>query len=721
MKTVYFYFILFLGLLANLDANAQCQLPAAGWYTDQAIDAAGCNGESFSAPYEAWEHEMYFSVVQASATYTFSLTGCSQTAWGSPVEITVWEGSTSGGPGSATLTGGTVIANVTNTCNATFTASVSDTVFFIVNGEGNCGNPLNMTDNGVPTITTISGVSCACGDAFCDSPVESYCNCDQDCDCTGGGAAFVDMFPNPALSPNPVVYCPTTLGDTVNSVPFRVFVPIAPFSGASLPTCITGWNIATSEGSLLRSTALPTALSPTDTVNELTIFYLSVTDADIAAAVGGVTTITFTDATGPGTCTFTFDVDWNGVIVDDDGNPWAGSADGECGCSPPSATIVDYDCNTNTLTFNVSDVGLPSAGSPGFTWAVEDGSATPIIITDTGNYSFVLDNNLRSWDIIASDSVNDDCNVGFFRVYPDCRMVCSGGTDLLLEGGFDSIPAIAWDEISESQSGPTGNAVINFINPVFGALEGPSAAIMGGLGLTDGSDTLYRTQISQVVSISSGSAAALHLWGWLLACDSKEDVFTVEVNGDILLTIEGDDVRCEDGNWYEYSLDLSAYAGGTDDTITLTLSEFEVNGGTTVFFVDEMVLEECGDCPPLLSLSGISAGDFSYYADTIITNQTVQSPDSINYIAQDEVNLDNDFEAQLGSIVVAYIDDCVVVRPIVSSPTSRRSNSAMLPTGKKVATSRIHISSNDWNKINKTKILEKNLQKKYISKQVRKE
>ncbi len=680
MKPQFLLIALILFFITSISLFAQpCQIAGAGFYTDQDIDVAGCNGQSINAPYQAWAGEMYFTVVQAGGNYTFELVGCSQSAWGAPVSITVWEGSTSDGPGGTILTGGTAIATASGVCDVTFTASASDTVFFVVTTTTGCGNPVQQIDNGVATVTTNSGVSCGtCGDAVCDSPGEDYCNCVEDCDCMGGASVFADMFPTISISPDPVVYCPSTLGDTSTTGPFQVFIPIAPFSSASLPSCVTGWHISTTEGSLFRSTAIPTPLMPGDTVNELIVFYLAVSDADIAAAAGGITTVTFTDATGPGTCEFTLDIDWNDTIVDDDGNPWAGSATDQCGCRPPMATLVDYDCNTNTLTFNVNDVGLPSSGSMGFTWLVEDGSASPIVISDTGNYSFVLDDNTRSWDIIASDSVNDACDVGFFRVYPDCRVVCNGGTDLIVEGDFETVPTVAWSEVSESQSGPTGNSVVNLINPVFGALDGSGAAIMGALGLTAGADTLYHTEISQVVSIPDNASSALHFWAWMIACDSSADMLTVSVNSNVELVIDGGDVRCGDGNWYEYSIDLTAYAGGADDTLKFEVNEFELNGGSTVIFIDEVVLEECVDCPPVLNLAGATSGDITYRADTINTRQSVTDPDSVNYLAGEEVNLQSDFETQLGSIVIAEIEDCAIAPPIIPSPSSQ---SLQLPEG----------------------------------------
>lgn len=319
--------LVLLAALFNRQTMAQtpCTQFNGGPYSDQAIDVAGCDGSTLSAPYQAWLNEFYFTDVVAGGNYTFSLAGCSNTAWGAPVVITaILNGTPGTNPAGATpgnITGGTVLGTV-QSCDITFTSPEDGTVFFVLSTTTGCGGALAQTDNGTPTITTNSGVACgSCGDGDC-SAGETYCTCGQaggDCECTTndinvqliglnaqGGLAIA------APGDPTIVRCADSFTSGTPPADGAIYVTMAYFGSACLgatngdnpPTPASPWVTATSNF----GTVVNVPGQAVTTQAELFIFFLEVTQADIDAS-GGIVTVTFGDETPGANCALPFEID----------------------------------------------------------------------------------------------------------------------------------------------------------------------------------------------------------------------------------------------------------------------------------------------------------------------------------------------------------------------------------------------------------------------------
>ncbi|MCC7223742.1 MAG: T9SS type A sorting domain-containing protein [Chitinophagales bacterium] len=362
-------------------AKAQCLEYAAGPYSDQgAISTSGCDGTTVAAAYQAWANEVYSSTAVAGGSYTVSLGApgaCNNTAWGDDVTITVIEGGTptddappAGGPGS--IVGGTVVASTTG-CSLDFTATATGPVFFIFSTESSCGGAITSADNGTPTLTTNSGVSCECGNGNCNAAIgESFATCPGDCPCE---SAFDFLsWPDFAALTTPIIYCPEQLTDAglgynggTNTDPAVVYIPFVISSDNEL-TSTPGdtddafGSLSTTEGELYASTSPP---SP-NAAGEASRFiqFLRLTQADIDAS-GGTTTITFTGDNS--SCAETITITWADVLNADNIAAQCTPCNDDAGTlSGPSQV-----CFGETFTINSTGVSFdPASGSDGILYGV---------------------------------------------------------------------------------------------------------------------------------------------------------------------------------------------------------------------------------------------------------------------------------------------------------------------------------------------------------------
>ncbi len=241
-----------------------------------------------------------------------------------------------------------------------------------------------------------------CGNNVC-AYAESYCNCAQDCDCTGTSALFVTDLntASPVGSTVPVVYCTSEIANgVIDPFPEIIYIPFAP--NGQQP-CVTAWNVTTDHGTLYLEGPL----------GDLSIGLLGLTDEDLNTS-NGLITLTFSDATTAGGCTFTSTIDMS-TAVDSNENPWAGTAMEACPgvCIPPTLTFVSYNCSTSAATFDFTDVGMPSAGSNGFTAQIQAVDGTVLssgIPISVGIIVIQLPDN-QAYNIVFTDGVSAECNV----------------------------------------------------------------------------------------------------------------------------------------------------------------------------------------------------------------------------------------------------------------------------------------------------------------------
>jgi len=335
-RTLLLALMLLLSLGINTAAQAQCTNYAGGPYNDQEIDVAGCDGTSISAPYNAWLNEVYFTDVLAGGNYTFDIcTGYDPAAWGGEATITaILNGTPSGAP-PGTIDGGTVLGTVTG-CSITFDATADGTVFFVISTESDCGGALLEVDNGLPTITTNSGVPCGgCGNGTCDVG-ESYSNCPGDCPCNTT-TVFATFSPTgqPAVSPVPTAFCESFFtGDPAAAPVAYVGVAVFPGDGAL-------YDFTTEDGFPFYGID-DTGFFTNSQFQPGFIGFMQITD-DLIAAAGATTTINFSDGAGcSGSLTIDWAADFPGLVVADL-------------CDEPAVSTPGADLCDDAFSLDVSD------------------------------------------------------------------------------------------------------------------------------------------------------------------------------------------------------------------------------------------------------------------------------------------------------------------------------------------------------------------------------
>ncbi len=509
-------------------------------------------------------------------------------------------------------------------------------------------------------------------DLTCDVAAgEFYCVCTSDCPCgytqANNDVVFISGYETGSFagSVTPFVYCESQVSTgAIDQIPEMVYIPFAPLAGSP---CIPTWDLSTDFGSIFASTD---PISPSTDVDDGFIALVGLTDADITAS-GGTVTVTFDDPNGP--CSIPLVIDLSTALNSGD-VAWSGTAAAECPgvCGSPEATFVSYDCAAPSVTIEVRNLGTPSAGSTGFTWTLQDATGTVIStipVTALGNVVIPLPDNTQIYDLVASDGVTPGCDVGFFNnpnFYGDCRMVMAGCTDIIMEGDFETVPPVAWTELSVDNSNtPTPFAIVG-PTP---ALADANGAWLGGYGnAAIGTGAPFTTTISQMMTIPAGTAT-LYFWAEVPVMQTSH-TFTMDVDGTVLLT-NADVLPNEDLNWREYSVDLSAFADGAMHTITFNLIEDGTDpdgDGTfqTNIFIDEVILESCSSaCPPDYAvggnggLTGTEAGTADYETDgSIDSDQTIASTAMVDYDSAIDIDLSPNFEVQLGAIFCAFIDGC---------------------------------------------------------------
>lgn len=316
---------LWLCCCAMLSAIAQpdpCTTFNGGPYSTPAFNIAGCDGQTVAAPFAAWVNEVYVSDLFAGGEYTFSIAGCDDSSWDGEVVINVLQGGTLNpdpdgyqGPGTGSIDGATVITVATG-CEVTFTATVSGTYYFILTTATACGGENTQVDNGAPpAIETLANVDCGvCGDGVCGAG-EGYCLCAEDCSCTdllnpvfifwdptGGTGGTGGWIGDSGLSSDNL-FCPLDLEERLGTPGEEgsAYIGIG-FFGSD---CLAG-SVFTIEPS--QGIVIATDLASVTEIDEATVYFLQVNQADIDAS-GGTTTLTLINPDDDN-CSVEYAIDW---------------------------------------------------------------------------------------------------------------------------------------------------------------------------------------------------------------------------------------------------------------------------------------------------------------------------------------------------------------------------------------------------------------------------
>ena len=382
-KVIFFLGILFLFFITNQSTFAQCitadntynNLNTAGGAPCSADGVAACSTtdpDFTGGGFGIFGSEAYsLDNAVAGGSYTFDMcAGVGIGAWIPEVTILAPDGTTvdawNGGP----ATGST--ATFAGQCSLTWTASQSGTYTILINELGtfsgdapsqvDCTTTLTV-DNGNPT------VSCATGSL----PVCPVLGCTA-------AATWVDLAAG-VTSATPVLLCNAT-NDTI-------FVGVGDLGIAT--------NISTDFGDLPNGAALPVA----------TAGVVAYSNAELAAAAGGMDSIILTDQTDP-TCSDTLVLDLAGIT----------DVTAFCTACTVDPTWVDFDAMGNPV-LSATPVPFCSANSDSISLLIAAvGNAAAYDLTSTGGTldsafvagGFITGLNFSQADLDALDIGN--CGAG---------------------------------------------------------------------------------------------------------------------------------------------------------------------------------------------------------------------------------------------------------------------------------------------------------------------
>ncbi len=648
MNKMFSMFCLMLFSLSfSINGHAQCTTFNGGPYTN--LNTVMPNGIAPCDPncgtvytitaFEVWSSEAYvfYGVIEGNSYTVDICTGAGAGSWVPELAVGPYDGT-----GISTVDG-----SISGNCSLTFTASASGDYLIVINTSTVCGGAENQVNGGNLSVQCNGAASCTpptCGNLTCDTADgENYCSCNRDCDCPTIDIPFIDFSTGgPAISTTGgFAYCAdsTFIPISTNPIPEKIYVPIAI---ATTLSCVPAYDVATSHGILSQSDG--TNLSPITSTTSFVVFYVELTQADVDAS-GGTVTVTVTDTTtGLGECSSSLAINVPTL------NQWNTDVASSCPgvCAPPDASFVSYDCAAGTVTIDVTDPGIPTSGSAGFTWSFQPGNLNPQLITAAGSYTFVLPNQTEVWDLQASDGVTDGCTVGFFNnpnFYGDCLTAGPGCTDVIADGGFElGSPNASWTESSVNGDGtPTGAPVIDSTL----ALSGTYSAFLGGFG-----DTVT-TSITQTVNLTGNDT--LYFWVFLPLTQASHTI-ELSIGGTVVMNT-ADFAALAGLNWRLISIpDPAPMLGSVDVVFTVT----EDATGSTFLFVDEVLLNCCpADCGSMIVLSGTESGTVDTESqDWIRSTQTITSSAVVDYDATDYIDMDPNFCVMLGAEFHAFIDGC---------------------------------------------------------------
>ena len=537
-KALLFFSILCCCNLSNLMAQTACTQYAGGPYSDQGIDVAGCNGESLSAPYAAWLNEIYFTDVVAGGNYTFDIcNGYDENAWGAPAVITVI---LNGTPAAGNVDGGTVLATVEG-CTVTFDATESGTAFFTISTANDCGGAVAQTDNGVPTVTTNSGVDCvvvACADAAAGTASGTADICfNETTDLvvsdvvipTDGVSGFVWVVSTEDISGSA---SPNTEASFAGNFPIVAVAPSNPLlflnDGVSLPAG--------------------------------TYYFTPVVFANADNAAGAAFATLVLDAT----CTQT----GNSVAV-----TLYGEGDPNCVPACPQIGLAATTCVDGEFNIEISTTSMGELAS----FDISDDQGNTATVTGVGLTTF---GPYASGTIVTiTTSTGGDCDA-----QGEITQTCPAACDVLVDGNFEANDG-TWEAASSNFGTPLCDGACT-PNGTSLAYDGQFWVWFGGVA-----DVEEIGSMIQTVTIPANSAELSFYLAIPVAGGSGNDFMRVTVDGNEVFNVADTD----SSSYQEYTqvtVDLSAYANGAAHTIAFESTTTGV--GTTNFFVDLVSLIACG-------------------------------------------------------------------------------------------------------------------------------
>lgn len=614
MKNFKILFLSCFALLWAVNISAQCtefvegDFPLGGPFgsVQGAFPCGATCGTPVVTGFEVFANEAYLTgTLDAGNEYTVSLTGANAcVAWNATITIAEWD--------AATSTVGTVVT-FANSCSVTFNTPATGDYIIIITETGVCpaggANP-NGVDGGNLSVDCgpngANNCSCAAGDLASTTP-QTIC---------GGPAGFVTL---------------ATDGTEVVPATGGYAFCFSPGDGTA-----TGGNPGTG------ANGTGFCITGSDPAGELF-------NSDVSGILSG-------NNLPPLSGEWIFE----GVAFSDV-NDFGGSV-----CSVTASNVAvnfvdyavtataSYDCATNEIIVDVTAFAADPDGQSYVAEVIGQGVTAPVTGVGMVNLGPLTPDQTYNVSISRTDGTNSSFCDLFIDVIPSCFTPCTGGADVVTDGGFEAAAGTNWTEVSTTAGTPTTFGVVD---ATF-FLTGAQGAWLGGFN-----DPMTITSVEQSVTVGAGQAD-LYFWLLLDACDSASDLFTVTVGGTTVYSTNGADANCDDLTWHLISVDLTA-AGIAPGTYPLRFEGTNegVNGGVSNFIVDDAILEVCPTtgCQPSYTFASTltETATVDYETDGNITSAaTIASTAIVDYDSATDIDLLADFCVQLGAEFHAFIDGC---------------------------------------------------------------
>ncbi len=448
------------------------------------------------------------------------------------------------------------------------------------------------------TVNITGGLECASG---CTNPIA--CNYDATANNDNGTCifpAFIELVNN--TIPDPLVgYClsdPLVSGaDAFNTDPATILVPLAIIGGG------TSFDLTASAGTFLNSLTPPVAL-PMDTVESSLIFYISLTDADIA---GGAVTVNYTDRDGLG-CSGSIDVDLSQI---------AGFTDVETFCPPPACdlfgnisaeascrdtdnfeVLVTIDAAATGSNYSIGFVG--DGGVAALTGQSAGSISIGVLPEDTDTMIYVLDPSIPGCadtitlttvagqcDCFGSEPANDDCMNAISLTplvmapttadYVVGTNLCATDSSPLDGPGCENFGgADVWFSFTTSQdfaNGGTcsGDITVSTEDFAFSTMyaeiySGTCGALVSEGCVSDGTTNTVPTDLGTISGLNCNTTYYVRVWDWGGNDFGDFDIAIYDPNPDLgctppVLTYTGAD-DCANGGFF-VEVDTTSFGSST--------------------------------------------------------------------------------------------------------------------------------------------------------------
>ncbi len=312
-----------------------------------------------------------------------------------------------------------------------------------------------------------------------------------------------------------------------------------------------------------------------------------------------------------------YNVFYNGKLVCTGGAFGSSETCPDIACEGESCTDPDSIITVEILTDNFGNettwelveqgVGVIASGGP---YPNATLITVDVPVCSTSCYDFTIFDSF-------GDGICCDFGIGFYNVFYNGKLVCTGGAfgssetcpDLACESGdcveqvqdpgFEGgTPNADWAEASTNFGTPLCTVAACGTGAGTGPNTGDWWAWFGGISaFEDGS-------VSQNVVIPSG-ANTLTFWLEQIVCDSPADFLEVLIDGNQVFLTDGASPLCGVLGYAQQSVDISGFADGGVHSLEFHSTIFANNGGGSNFFVDDVSILGCPKpCPADFDNSG---------------------------------------------------------------------------------------------------------------------